>query len=122
MQRRIHNDETFREMWRQGRRLEDIAEVYGVSKPAVSKAARRYGYAPRRETPAARPEADAAAPNGTMIAPAPVVPGGPFWTRARDAQVRATEGRHREISRLAAALGVPIRNIQARWQKIRGRG
>ena len=45
---RIVNDRTFRRLWKSDLSTNAIAEHYGVSAPAITRAARRFEYLPRR--------------------------------------------------------------------------
>lgn len=49
------------------------------------------------------------------------VPGRPIWTRDRDARLLdlPPPGRYRDLAALASEWGLPIREVQARWHRVR---
>ncbi|MCV2870647.1 hypothetical protein OEW28_18700 [Defluviimonas sp. WL0002] len=124
-------------MWHAGVSRSEIAARFGVSPPYISQLASRWKLPARGA--GGRPRADAVAPGpkdvpgdvpvARSVAAPPIAakgsaceqPRNPNWPPSLDAAVRATGGRHRAVSDLAAEIGRPIAAVQARWHLIRGR-
>lgn len=96
-----------------------IARVFGVTRQAVSRAAKELR-APTAEAVEREAPPEVPAPVATPPNPAPNPIQHPFWTPARDAALARSKGSHAELAELAAAFGKPMTFVRQRWHRLRG--
>ncbi|MBI6628342.1 hypothetical protein [Pontibaca salina] len=140
---RVPDDVEFRQLWGSGATVEKIGERYGVSGPAISKAARRYGYDPRMVTRGdgyvrrkrAQKKRPAAKVALAIVASEREVPAGErrlmvarergtipfpdFWTLDRDLQLLRCQGRYEAMNNLSLELGISYSRLLSRWHVLR---
>lgn len=97
----------------------EIASAFGVSQAEVRAEAARQGLAAGSEALRRAPPPDAA--GARPDAPPPACSGVRHWTRDRDARLRDVPAppSYRALARLAEDWGLPLREVQARWHRVR---
>lgn len=134
---KIRNDRAFRQLWMSDVPVRDIADLLGVDKDTVGKAARRFGLPSRYSTRQSRrvqPAPPAPPPpqpdhsdtpfsracgrlarmraTGDIVAP-------PSWPLQADIAVLQTGGAYAGLNEAAETLGVPFSRVLARWHIVR---
>lgn len=117
----------FREMWMENMRLADMAQRFGVSVNTVSTLARSMDLPPKRQLRQAvsrATERKPAAPAnvaGAEDEPRPTSPLSPRpdFPECRDLALIEADGRYTRIADLAAEWNLPMRNVLARWHRLR---
>lgn len=95
----IINDGVFRLLWESDLTVLRIAKAYGVSGPAIHRAAKRFGLRPRKEVP-----------EEPKPAPAPM-------PKSLDEQLLWTGGRWTKLGLVAAEHGMTLVQVQAAYHK-----
>lgn len=132
----IDSRKAFTVLWRSQKTTAEIAEIYGVRLKAVYAASKRFGLSTRNlpnpgrrgravttvsgpDVNEAQARLDAAQRRlcdrrdaGAILTP-------PSWPLDRDVKVLRTGGQYQALNKLAADLGLPFAQVQARWHIVR---
>lgn len=134
---KVPNNDAFRAFWEGGLTLDDIGQCYGVTRVAISRAAKRFGYPPRhvqakprRRIPVPQPKpvpADASVSGRmppeehrlTLAHERGDLPALDLWPLDRDMALLRCRGRYEPMSALARDWDMPYSRLLARWHLLR---
>lgn len=133
----VPDNAAFRAMWDAGVPLDEIGQCYGVTRAAISKAAKRFGYPPRHAQAARRrqvpvPKVKPAAPVVRATERMPreehrlilahehgELPALDLWPLERDMDLLRCHGRYTPMNVLAREWGMSYSRLLARWHLLR---
>ncbi len=133
---KVRNNRRFWWLWKNAVRTSQIAEEFGVKRPAITRAANRYNYPPRsregRELSAPMPPCPCGSEKEAAVqlyhqaealqqaeANLPEVRAVNCWSIERDVEILRSGGRYTALVKLADRWGETYQAITARWHKLR---